>query len=172
MGGFEGGNVHIGRIMLSIQRAVLVHLPRHFVRCTTLFWYNVPMAIKYGVAVCECDQCGHRWLPESASKPSVRCPSRKCRSARWNEKGIAVSSSGAVRTIRQADPVPEHLPPLLTPAILPQRPSMAPRCPMHRLPLVRNDETGVWACRVTKCRQRADDESVKLAFDTADFASM
>lgn len=48
---------------------------------------------------------------------------------------------------------------------------MTPRCPMHRLPLVRNDETGIWSCRVTKCRQRADDEAVKMAYETADFAT-
>jgi len=32
--------------------------------------------------VCECDVCGHQWIPE---KPEpARCPSRKCRSAVWN----------------------------------------------------------------------------------------
>jgi hypothetical protein len=38
--------------------------------------------------------------------------------------------------------------------------------------MARNGETGIWSCRVPKCRQRADDESVKLAYETADFATI
>jgi hypothetical protein len=52
------------------------------------------------------------------------------------------------------------------------RPGMNPRCPVHRLPLVRNAETGIWNCRVTRCRHRPDDEAVKLAYETADFSSI
>ena len=39
--------------------------------------------VRHDVPVCECDQCGHRWLQEGAKLPD-RCPSRKCRSLRWN----------------------------------------------------------------------------------------
>ena len=33
----------------------------------------------------QCDECGHRWLPEGKQKP-LRCPSRKCRSVKWDKK--------------------------------------------------------------------------------------
>lgn len=46
-------------------------------------WYFVPM-IKYGVAVYECEKCGHRWLPEKPGVLSARCPNRKCRSTSWH----------------------------------------------------------------------------------------
>ena len=39
--------------------------------------------IRHDVPVCECDQCGHRWIQEGDKLPE-RCPSRKCRSAKWN----------------------------------------------------------------------------------------
>ena len=39
--------------------------------------------IRHDVPVCECDQCGHRWIQEGQKLPE-RCPSRKCRSAKWN----------------------------------------------------------------------------------------
>ena len=138
-----------------------------------LFWYNVPMAIKYNIAVNQCDQCEHRWLPESPLVQSVRCPSRKCRSTAWNKSWTAPAKAEAVLEAFSSTQPASTLPQLAAAsASLPQRPQMVPRCPRHRLPMVRNDETGIWACRITKCRQRADDETVKLAYETADFASI
>jgi hypothetical protein len=36
--------------------------------------------------VCICDKCGHKWIAENRELPK-QCPSRKCRSRQWNEKG-------------------------------------------------------------------------------------
>ena len=132
------------------------------------FMYNVLMAIKYGIKVLQCDVCGHRWLPEGDNLPK-QCPSRKCRSAKWNHKETTTvrveAIQAAIPSVQPASTLPE-------PAVgAVDRPAMTPRCPTHRLPMVRNDQTGIWSCRVTKCRHSADDEAVRLAFETADFAS-
>lgn len=49
------------------------------------------MAISYGIKVLICDACGKRWLPEGSKMP-VQCPSRDCRSRRWNESGEVFDS--------------------------------------------------------------------------------
>lgn len=33
--------------------------------------------------ICECNQCGFQWIPQTKREPE-RCPSRKCRSVAWN----------------------------------------------------------------------------------------
>jgi ribosomal protein L37AE/L43A len=124
------------------------------------------MAIKYGIKVFQCDVCGHRWLPDTDQVIPAQCPSRQCRSRRWND-----SNASAITSVPVVAPTVAALPAIPAASAL-APPAMTPRCPLHRLPLVRNDETGIWSCRVTKCRQRADDESVKLAYETADFATI
>jgi|SRR6266850_311919 len=48
------------------------------------------MAIITRNDVCECEVCGHEWLPERGKKfPPNQCPSRKCRSTKWNLRGVA-----------------------------------------------------------------------------------
>ena len=44
--------------------------------------YTVPMA-RVKIEAWKCDVCGWTWIPESTKEPE-RCPSRKCRSIRWN----------------------------------------------------------------------------------------
>ena len=39
------------------------------------------------VRACKCEVCGHVWLPETFEPIPVRCPSRLCRSTRWNANG-------------------------------------------------------------------------------------
>ena len=59
----------------------------------------------------KCDVCGWTWIPESASVP-VQCPSRKCRSSKWNSgKGpkaekmiIAKPEKLRVREIKKPKP--------------------------------------------------------------------
>jgi predicted Zn-ribbon and HTH transcriptional regulator len=34
--------------------------------------------------ICICDQCGHRWLPESVKPLPARCA--KCKSVLWNRE--------------------------------------------------------------------------------------
>lgn len=136
------------------------------------FVYNVLMAITYDVKVFKCDVCGHRWLPEGNIIPP-QCPSRRCRSRRWNY--LAEPAASAVAIHPHAAPVQPASAPITVPS-LPSASSIrplgrVPRCPIHRLPMVRNDETGFWRCRVTKCRHQADDEMVQMAYDTADFAT-
>jgi len=57
--------------------------------------YNVLMAIKYGIRVLECDECGHRWLPEDNEALPGQCPSRMCRSRKWNASGKIVGEAAA-----------------------------------------------------------------------------
>ncbi len=38
--------------------------------------------IRHDVPVCECDECGHKWISEAGTPD--RCPSRKCRSTKWD----------------------------------------------------------------------------------------
>ena len=38
--------------------------------------------IRHDVPVCQCDECGHRWIAETGAPD--RCPSRKCRSTKWD----------------------------------------------------------------------------------------
>jgi hypothetical protein len=71
-------------------------------------WYNVPMAIRHDVPVMECDACGHRWLPEGKSAP-LRCPSRKCRSLKWN---ASVKPVQATPVVVKAPAVPIPAPPV------------------------------------------------------------
>lgn len=44
--------------------------------------------------VWRCDACGHEWIPTGEGKP-VRCPSRKCRSGKWDQE--------IVEAIREAE---------------------------------------------------------------------
>ena len=134
------------------------------------FVYNVHMAIKYGIKVLQCDVCSHRWLPEGDALPK-QCPSRKCRSAKWNHKETPAAKADAIQTAIPAMQPASSLPTPHSAATIGHQ-AIVPHCPTHRLPLVRNDETGIWSCRVTKCRHSVDDEAVKLAFETADFASI
>jgi hypothetical protein len=42
--------------------------------------------LRHDVPICECDDCEHRWIAEGGLPK--RCPSRKCRSVKWNS-GVA-----------------------------------------------------------------------------------
>ena len=52
-------------------------------------WYDVPMSVTWA-RVSECDVCGHKWLPEGDKLPD-RCPSRSCRSTKWNQAASPAS---------------------------------------------------------------------------------
>ena len=49
-------------------------------------WYYVPVMSFVSRGVWKCDECGHEWLPGKDWKPD-RCPSRKCRSTKWDKDG-------------------------------------------------------------------------------------
>lgn len=77
--------------------------------------YNVLMSVIWKRTY-HCDVCGHDWLPES-DKLTTQCPSRKCRSAKWN-KDVAVQN-----------PLPTHLeqpPPTRAQTIAKAIPSVVP----------------------------------------------
>lgn len=75
-------------------------------------WYDVPMTIRYDVPVMECDECGHKWLQEAKELPK-RCPSRKCRSLKWNTgkageiKIIAPMKESAIPIVKSASAIDE-----------------------------------------------------------------
>ena len=64
------------------------------------------MAIKFNVKVFQCEVCGHRWLPEGTGAPPAQCPSRQCRSRRWNENEVIIDDEDDDVPIRQASPAP------------------------------------------------------------------
>ena len=57
------------------------------------------MAICYGIKVMVCDECGHRWLPEQNGAIPTQCPSRKCRSRRWNDSQVIVGQPEATPSL-------------------------------------------------------------------------
>lgn len=68
----------------------------------TILWYIVPMSLVQRT-ICKCDSCSHEWIPEHEDKSGEptgrlpkRCPSRECRSTRWNasENGNPYPKSG------------------------------------------------------------------------------
>ena len=50
--------------------------------------------------VYKCDECGHEWLPEGGEMPK-QCPSRKCRSRKWNEGDKGESASAMPVRVRE-----------------------------------------------------------------------
>ena len=130
------------------------------------------------VAAWKCDipKCGWVWIAKG-DVPPEKCA--KCKNRAWHH----VTTADKVHEIQHAIPALQPASAILSgpsrrvidPSATSDstcRPQIAPRCPNHRLPMTYNEETHIWACRVTKCRQRADDESVTLAYETADFASI
>lgn len=53
--------------------------------------------------VAVCDECGHEWLPKGEAPK--QCPSRKCRSRRWNS-GEANRGGRAIPATDEATEVP------------------------------------------------------------------
>jgi hypothetical protein len=82
------------------------------------------MAIKFNIAVYECDECHHRWLPTQPGVPATQCPSRKCRSRNWN--------AGQPAKIHSPNPSPRPQAP--TPAIAQAAatPYIEPAAPIER----------------------------------------
>lgn len=54
-----------------------------------------------------CEECGHVWLAEAADPPA-RCPSRSCRSTKWN----ASASAASAKPSRRPRYTPTKRPPL------------------------------------------------------------
>jgi hypothetical protein len=105
------------------------------------------MAIKYGVAINVCDDCGHRWLPEV--KKSVRCPNRACRSRHWNDSEKVIDDEEDVAPSRPAAPE--------TPANLFARLGLTTASKMHEQPQrapdpspVEHDEPAAPMCPYTE----------------------
>jgi hypothetical protein len=115
------------------------------------------------------------WIAKGAGVPPVACA--KCKSRTWNRarEPEKIAEAKAAQTQPEFTitlDAAQRIIPLSIVNELPPKPLQSPRCPTHRLPMILNTETMWWSCRVTKCRQHADDEAVRLARETADYASM
>ena len=99
-----------------------------WVQSKMAIWYDVPMSVTWE-RVLMCDECGHRWLAEGEAMPE-RCPSRKCRSARWNKNGAAEPATKPREMARQvADSIPSvTIASTLPPSTAYQRPKHADNC--------------------------------------------
>ena len=51
--------------------------------------------------ICKCDECGHEWI--GITESPARCPSRKCRSVRWNDGDRAGREEVPVRVEEPGD---------------------------------------------------------------------
>lgn len=129
------------------------------------------------VAAWKCDrpECGWVWIATSDVPPTA-CA--KCKSRTWHRPSIEerraevqASVPGVQTAAILISGKSRHILPPAAPSE-PIRPKLAPRCPLHRSELILRPESSLWTCRVPKCRFRADDDQVRIAFETADFASV